>query len=284
MSLRALAIALSGWAGSACAEMTFLHSFEWDIGRKYFGGLSGIELSNDGTEFFMLSDSGIYSQGTVVRDGDKITDMMHEPFQFLPHPPIWPSGDINRDTEGLALTSDGRIFVSYEGTTEVRQEHLPDGQADVLPRHADFDAMQTNGSLEALAVDTQGRLYAIPERSGRALRPFPVYRLDEDTWQVVFHIPRAGLLVPTGADIGPDGRLYLLERDFNGIGFSSRIRRFNLDGTGEETLLETQPGTHDNLEGIAVWTDALGLRITMVSDNNYRALQRTELVEYRLTH
>ena len=50
---------------------------------------------------------------------------------------------------------------------------------------------------------------------------------------------------------------------------------------GEITLLETQPRTHDNLEGIAVWQDALGdMRITMISDDNHRFFQKNEIVEY----
>ena len=276
------AIALALWALPACAEMEYLGTFEWDIDRDYFGGLSGLELSDDGTRFFVISDSGIYSQGEVLRQEGAIVGMRFDPFQFLPHPPIREDGEPSRDSEGLALTADGRVFVSYEGPAVVREEHLPDGIPTPLPRPDAFDTMQGNGSLEALAVDAEGVLYVIPERSGRAMRPFPVYRFDGD-WGVAFHIPRTGQFVPAGADIGPDGRLYLLERDFNGFGFSTRIRRFGLDGSGGEVVLETGTGTHDNLEGIAVWRDALGLRITMVSDNNFRRLQRTELVEYRLT-
>ena len=79
------------------------------------------------------------------------------------------------------------------------------------------------------------------------------------------------------------GRLYLLERDFAGIGFRSRVRRFAPDGTGEEVLLETGIGVHDNLEGISVWRDDLSrIRLTMVSDDNFRFFQRTEFVEYAL--
>jgi hypothetical protein len=51
----------------------------------------------------------------------------------------------------------------------------------------------------------------------------------------------------------------------------------------ERILLTTAAGTHDNLEGIAMWQDAEGaVRATMLSDDNYRWFQRTELVEYRL--
>ena len=51
----------------------------------------------------------------------------------------------------------------------------------------------------------------------------------------------------------------------------------------EEIVFETGTGTHDNLEGLSVWRDDQGrLRATMISDDNFLALQRTELVEYLL--
>ena len=47
--------------------------------------------------------------------------------------------------------------------------------------------------------------------------------------------------------------------------------------------METRLRAHDNLEGISVWQDEQGLRMTLISDDNFRAFQRTEIVEYRLT-
>jgi hypothetical protein len=146
-----------------------------------------------------------------------------------------------------------------------------------------FVPLQNNASLEALAVDADGELYTIPERSGLATLPFPVYRLKDGVWDQPFDIPRRGAFLISGADIGPDGRLYVVERDFLGIGFRSRVRRFDLTGGNEELLLETSVRQHDNLEGISVWQDDTGLRLTLISDDNYRAFQRTEIVEYRLT-
>jgi hypothetical protein len=88
------------------------------------------------------------------------------------------------------------------------------------------------------------------------------------------------------ADFGPDGRFYLLERDLTLLGFRSRLRRWDItaEGPGNEvTLFQTAAGTHDNLEGLSIWRDSTGgLRATMISDDNFLPLQRTELVEYAL--
>ena len=82
------------------------------------------------------------------------------------------------------------------------------------------------------------------------------------------------------------GRI-LLERDFWGLlGFRMRVRVFDIRGdriSGGEVLVETSAGTHDNLEGLAVWRDRQGtIRLTMISDDNQRFFQRTEFVEYRV--
>jgi hypothetical protein len=157
-----------------------------------------------------------------------------------------------------------------------------------IPGHRDFPRLQINSGLEALAMDGDGTLYAIPERSGALSRPFPVYRLRDGQWDKSLQIRRDGDFLVVDADFGPDGRLYVLERDFEWLGgFATRVRRFSLgpDGFGEEvTLLETDLGTLDNMEGISVWRDAAGrIRVTLIADDNFLAFQSTVLAEYLLT-
>jgi hypothetical protein len=147
--------------------------------------------------------------------------------------------------------------------------------------------MQHNSSLEALAIDDNGWLYTLPERSGTLDTPFPVYRFQDGTWDQPFSLPRDGLYLAVAADFGPDDRLYLLERQFHGLlGFQSRVRRFVVTGNAidaGEVVLETTTGQHGNQEGLSVWRDGTGtLRLTMVSDDNFRFFLRTSLVEYRI--
>ena len=93
--------------------------------------------------------------------------------------------------------------------------------------------------------------------------------------------------MPVGADFGPDGRFFLLERAFLGAwGFRSRVRVFDIvedQIVHESVAFETTTSEHDNLEGISVWMDSTGqLRMTMVSDDNFFLLQQTKIVEYAL--
>ena len=92
------------------------------------------------------------------------------------------------------------------------------GPATEVPPHPDFRRLQANSGLEALAIDAEGVLYAIPERSGKLERPFPVYRLRDGRWQTQGALRRDGAFLVADAIFGPDGRLYLLERDFEWLG------------------------------------------------------------------
>lgn len=283
-----LAAALAGAALAAMParsepEATWLGTYVWEADRAGFGGFSGIEVAPDGLSITVLSDRGMIAEARLTRDaagliaGAAITDSM--PF-------LDTEGRVMResrvDAEGLAIGADGTVHISFEGDVRVRRQMGLHGEPALLPRHPDFAAMQHNAALESLAIAADGTLYAIPERSGRADTPFPVYRFREGAWDIPFTLPRRGAFLVAGADIGPDGRLYILERDFTGIGFRTRVRRFDLSGGSEAELLQTRTGTHDNLEGISVWDDGAGLRLTLIADDNFRFFQRTEIVEYRV--
>lgn len=269
----------------------FLAAFRWTADDPLLGGISGIDISPDGTRFIALSDRGSITEGRFLRDAEGLITGIDAPAMRL----LKANGDAplnpeRADSEGLAWADDGTIYVSFEGVARVLSYAEIDGSATNLPRADAFRSMQANASLEALAIDDKGRLFTLPEEPGWRKRAFPVYVHDtnrQDGWSQTFSIPRLGPYLPVGADFGPDGRFYLLERDFLGLGgFASRVRVFSVGPygfDGGKTILETQPGTHDNLEGLSVWKDDLGrIRLTMVSDDNFVFYLRNEIVEYAL--
>lgn len=267
----------------ACADATLISSYEWRNDDPLFGGFSAIEMSPDGNAFIALSDRAAFVRGTITRQEGVITDVqlneLHPLFQGN-NAPLPREG---KDSEGIAIADDGTVYVSFEWAHGIRRFDGIDQPASALMTSPAFADMQVNSSLEALAIGPDDALYTMPERSGLATRPFPVFRLKDGVWDQPFSIRRDGPYLISGADVGPDGLLYILERDFAGIGFRNRIRRFALDGSAEALVIETGLRSHDNLEGISVWQDAEGLRMTLISDDNFRAFQRTEIVEYRLT-
>lgn len=267
----------------AVSDAGFIGAYTLTDDDPRFGGFSAIEVTDDGAGFVAISDRALFVTGTFERTGDQITGVTTDPLIQM----TGPGGrDLTRpesDSEGLAIAPDGTIFVSFEWMHGIRRFDSVDAPGSELMTTPAFDGMQPNASLEALAISDDGALYTIPERSGAVNQPFPVYRLKDGVWDQPFTLPRRGSFLVVGADIGPDGRLYVLERDFVGIGFRSRVRRFDMAGGSEQVLLQTRTRQHDNLEGISVWQDDDGLRITMISDDNLTNFQRTEVVEYRLT-
>ena len=288
--LIAVALAFLLWAGPAAAvQVEHVGTFVWRVpGDPDFGGFSGLEVSQDGSRYWALSDRAVLRWGSIERDeAGRIRAMTTAGQARLKDGkgrPLKPG--YKGDSEGLAVAEDGTIFVSFEGLNRVDRYDDPDSPATRLPIPSGFRDWPVNAGLEALAITDDGTLLTLPERSGAHDRPFPIWRLRDGVWDQPWSLPRTDRWLPVGADIGPDGRFYLLERDFLGIlGFANRVRRFILTEDGlqdAELLLQSAPLQYDNLEGIAVWEDAQGLRLTLISDDNFLLLQRTELVEYRV--
>lgn len=269
----------------------FMQSYVWRVDDPAFGGFSGLKFRDAGRSFVSQSDRATIWRGQIERDAtDRILGIS------LTSGPVHlrdsrgrPLNSKNGDSEGLALLPDGSVFLSFEGelNTRVAYYATDDSTALLLPRPLAFSQFQANGSLETLARAADGTLYTMPERSGGLTTPFPVWRYRDGRWDQPFSVLRNGTWLAVDADFGPDGRFYLLERDFWGLlGFRTRVRVFDITQdtiSGGEVLIETSAGTHDNLEGLAVWQDRQGLiRLTMIADDNFRSFQRTELVEYRL--
>lgn len=290
LGLSGALLVLLGLQGSATEPpgRGFAGSFVWQADDPAFGGISGLELSANGTDFVAITDRGGWLSGRILRDATgRITAVEHGPVTALRAlgSDFLRAG--RRDAEGLAIAPDGVAYLSFERVARVLRYGAIGGPAENLPTPPEFESFGRNSALEALAIAPDGALLTLPERSGGGARPFPVWRWNGTAWDQPFTLPRRGGFLPVGADFGPDGRLYLLEREFHGLGgFASRVRSFayGADGlTGERVEMQSKPGQHDNLEGIAVWQDGAGdIRLTLVSDDNFLFVQDTEIVEYRV--
>lgn len=276
-----LALAACAPGGLPEEGPVFLGAVAWDHPDERHGGLSGIEVGPEGRRVVAITDRSTLVLGRIEREGGRPAALSGTRHRTLSTPEGKTLTGFAADSEGLALAPGGEVVVGFEGYHRAWRFALDGAGLARLPLLEAMSELPGNSGPEAVAIDGAGRVLAIPERPrGDA---FPVWRWDGAAWNEPFALPRRGPMKAVGADLGPDGRLYLLERRLTPFGFRSRVRRFAPDGTGEETVLETRPGRHGNLEGLAVWRDAGGaIRLTMVSDDNFLFFQRGEVVEYRL--
>lgn len=281
------ALVLAG-AAAAAQPAEFVGRLTVALDDPAAHGLSAIEVMADGVGVVLVSDRGGWTTGRIVRDdAGRLAGLEVAPLQKLKGRGDLPLSPGSADAEGLALAPDGSLYVSFEKPARVLRYAAFGGSAQSLPSPDAFARMRRTSALEALAVDAQGRLYTLPEDTeGDA---FPVYRYDPTQgWSQPFTLPRSPHYLPVGADFGPDGRLYLLERRVVGlVGLASQVRAFRIGPEGPdagEVVLATAPHRHGNLEGLSVWQDASGaLRLTLVADDNFRAYLPNEIVEYRLS-
>lgn len=259
--------------------LSLLEAVELSADHPAFGGFSGL-LVEDG-RLTAVSDFG-WLLTAEIADGIGSGEV-----DFRPLPGESGSGDkAASDAESLARL-DGGLAVGFE--RDHRIEILRDGRIESELRDRRFERLPGNGGLEALATLPDDRLLAIGEQARDGA--FPAFVLRPDGSIAAGALPQVERHDVTGGDIGPDGRLYLLRRDWSIIaGVSIRIERYRLDpsgfprpGTREVLAAFENASGIDNMEGIAVWElPGGGVRLAIVSDDNFNLLQRTLLMLFEV--
>lgn len=262
----------------------------WRTDLKPLGaeGLSALWMAPDGGRLIALSDRSFALSALVDRDaGGRIAGLREDGRWPLFAPRRAGASDLPIDSEGIAVGPAGEIFVSTEGPARVLRMDSLGAEATLVAGPREFRRLEFNGALEALAIGPDGALYTLPETPPAGSAGFPVYRRQGTAWSVLAELPAQGTMAPVSADICPDGRLYILYRDFSPLqGFASLLQRHDIgpDTIGAaETLLHTGFGQLGNLEGLSIWRAADGgLVASMVADDNGLFVQDAELVEMPL--
>ncbi|HUF87374.1 MAG TPA: esterase-like activity of phytase family protein [Thermohalobaculum sp.] len=280
LGVRAEPVALEGrFDGLAPAGAWVLRS-----SHPEFGGLSGI-LVEDG-RLYAVTDRGWWFGAALAGEGDalRLEDARLAPMRDAGGETHSKAGG---DAEGLTRVG-GRLAVSFERDHRIMLLGESGRLGDTIQPRS-FEQFPSNNGLEALATLPDGRLLALAEtRDGRGV---PVFVIDPGGEVREARLPAVGRHAVTGGDVGPDGRLYLVLRDYALLrGVSIRVMRYRLgaDGLPEAGTAETLAGFEqtsgiDNMEGIAVERAADGrTRLWLISDDNFNPLQRTLLLRFEV--
>ena len=286
MRARAFAIIAAFWPALAAAEALEPIGV-FDLETESIIGVSGLEVSPDGSGFIAVTDRGWWLEGRFEREGDAIAAVEIEAIEPIIGQDGFPVsarrvGDWS-DAEGLAIAPNGTAWVAFERWAHVWRFDRVFGTAKWIKDHPTFFDHAENWQLEAAAISPDGTVYVFSEKP--LPEGFPIYRLGPDShWVIDGYLPEQDVFAIVGADFAPDGALYLLERKLVvGLWWQNRIRRVRLDGSEDTILWTGERGEYGNMEGISVWEDEGGLRLTLVSDNNGKSDVPTEFVEFRLT-
>jgi hypothetical protein len=278
---------MAGTSISSAQTLEQLSQTVWREDAELFGGFSALEVREGGTRMVALSDRGNAAFAMLERDERGVLiGARLERIVRLKRPSGGPLRRYFDDSEGLTRSEDG-LYVSFEGIDRVALYPELTARPRPRPRYPAFEAFSVNGGLEALATLGDGTLLALTEAETPADKTHQAFLWDGDNWSQPFSLPGDGIFKPVGADLGPDGRLYVLERAFSLLsGFRVRIRSFEVTPAGfedEHMLLIGGPNAYDNAEGIDLWQTADGeTRLTLISDDNFNLLQRTLISEFRL--
>lgn len=291
----ACAVFVASQAFNRCSFAAGVQVLQLEPDLEMLGGWSAIDVDATGREGWILNDGSFLARIAIRRDDkDTIESMSVQPFGYLIAPTegngVASSDTSYRDAEGLVRTPDGGAFIQFEQPPLLLRVTEANTVKRLTPLRKGFP-IGSNIGPEALAQDANGTLYTLPERPFPEGEPYTLWAQPlKGTWAPILQILRKGKRWHmTGADIGPDGALYLLERRITLAGFMSRVRRFSLSAPQLETPIEgtvvyqSSPGKHGNLEGLSVWLDrSQNLRLLMIADDNQMIFQRGEIVEVTL--
>lgn len=283
--------------------LVYLGGLELTSLDRRFGGLSGLDISADGTRMLAVSDRGRWIGARLIHDAEGVLVGIGEaeivPLGGRDGEPL--SGDL-ADAEDIAPLAGGGYAVSFERYHRIviypGDPFAPGNNrgAPLRPSAARIEAPGNKG-VEALAEIAPGRLLAVTEGSFAGDR-----RLQGWLFSTA-GIPPAGPdrlsyairdeMRPTAFAKIPGGDLLALERAYSMIGgFRVRLARLASAAVVPGATLEPVEIalfggslTMDNFEGLAVRRDDRGrLLVYMISDDNFNLFQRTLLMQFHLVY
>lgn len=262
-----------------------------------FGGFSDLKVSDDG-KLIAISDDGRWLSGVIDLDAEgKLVGLSEPRLALMRDEHAQPfERKAAGDAEDMAQLPDGRIAVAFEQTQSIRIYDLnrdgPFGAATLGPPLAGTAHLAPNFGIEALAATASGDLIVGAEQAHHGVSDVWRVGLDASTpTAATMHYPLSLGFGLASMDHLPDGDFITLERFYAPVIGARirlcRIRATDLEGGGEirktEIALLQAPLSIDNFEGVAaVRGPNGGVRLYLISDNNFDARWRTLLYAFDL--
>ena len=265
-------------------------------GHAAFGGVSGLRAGQGGW-FLAVTDTGDWMSFRTVEAGGRLTGVTGGSVAPIldergAPAPTKPAGDAEA-LEWDAATGDATVSFEqdhrrqlYRGIDPSRPETLGSPATAVL-RDPATAMWPSNGGGEALAALPGGRTIVFAEEGQDADGASPVLIFGPGGTRQLRYAPPRGFRPTDAQRLGGD-TLLVLNRRFNPVeGVAAALTLVTLPGAGE-TLASVEiarlapPLAVDNMEGLALVRDGARTFVYLVSDDNFRRLQRTLLLKFEL--
>lgn len=281
--------------------LSFLQGFVLESSHPYFGGWSGMTISENPSRLSAVSDTAHWLEANLVQQDGRLTRLDSARIGPL------------RDQQGVTLRDSGygdieaismddkQVYLAFESYrsgiwSAPRQTSLEHSGFSRWPAPADMAALPIGRGLEALslvddATQSPPLLLAIAERHyGNVTTHTPAWTLTQDR-QVnsAFSLPVGDGYDLSDAAYHPQCGLFLLQRKLTGLGrFYVRLLKLAIppslsrpDATPPQRLFEASSAgmAIDNMEALAVVAHAAGeCHIYLLSDSNFLPFQKTVLL------
>jgi hypothetical protein len=275
--------------------LTFLSGFVLRADDPRFGGLSGLALTEDGTVLYAVSDHGYGFAVPLQQAPDgRLTGFGTWTVSRLRDPQGKPIRYAMRDAEAVVREPGGALVVAFEGRPRLWRYPLATLPFTALPQiwplPAELVRAPRNGGMEAVTRLSDGRWLLLTEAFANADGSLKGWVQHGNTFLPLAYQPFAGFR-PTDVAALASGDVVVLERHYGLLsGLSARLLRLSSEDIhpgarlqGQEIARLESPLTVDNFEGLAAHeAPQQGTLLYLVTDDNYRTVQRTLLLQFRL--
>jgi hypothetical protein len=272
-------------------QLEYLAGFSLTSHAKDFGGLSGVSLSADGSTLTALADIGVWFRLMLAHDATgrligvsggesgRLKDEHGKPL----------TTKYVGDSESITRAADGSYYVTFEGWHRLWRYPSLTAAAKYLRPPKGMASLPGNEGVEAATQLPDGRFLLLSEGGFADSGDLQGWLGDGKRWADLTLAP-TGAFKPTDLTVLPTGDLLLLERTASLFGgFAARLSvirsatiapgaRLN----GEELAVIESPLPVDNFEGAAARAAPDGsVLIYILSDDNFSAMERTLLLQFR---
>jgi len=277
----------ANWDAAVVGRLRYRGGVHLTSPDKRFGGLSGLIVSADGTEFTAVSDGGVWTGGTLTYNTEGtlsgVSGVTIEPIRGANGKPLIGA---QGDAESLALAQGGDLIVAFERDPKLRK--YPDGEdlPKVLPSPDGIERAPPNKGMEAVTRLLNGDLLVVTEYDEKPAR-FVSWIGGHGGWSRVTYLSDQGYK-PTGATTLANGDVVFVERRFPLLSIRVRLvpaaaLKPGAEIEGEELARLEGSKSFDNMEGVDSRQGANGeTLIYLVSDDNFQKYQRTLLMMFEL--